>query len=173
MTNYIYEKVIKAKGGDKYCLEEIIQIFDPLISKYSRLLDGEDTKQDLSLHLIIVINKIPIKNNCFKKDKFIVGYIAKSIKNEYIRLSKLKNKKDSNETEINLDIEIEYKKFDSDFELIDLLNILNERQSTIMKLIYIDNLSVSEVANHMEISRQAVNQVKNRALNKIRITYLT
>ncbi|MFU7517668.1 helix-turn-helix domain-containing protein [Clostridium sp. HCS.1] len=71
----IYEKLIKAKNGDRYCLEEIIKIFDPLISKYSRLLDGEDTKQALSLHLLIVVNKIPVEYDYLKKDKIIVGYI--------------------------------------------------------------------------------------------------
>jgi len=173
MENYIYEKLIKARDGDKDCLEEIIKIFDPLISKYSRLLDSEDTKHDLSVHLIRVINKIPIKKDYFNKDKFIVGYIVKSIRNEYIRLSKLKNKKESNETQLNLDIEMGYEKFDSDIELIDLFNKLSKMECNIMKLIYINRLSVSEIANDMEISRQAVNQVKNRALNKIRNIYLT
>ncbi len=173
MEKYIYEKIIKAKNGDENCLEEIIKIFWPLISKYSRLLDGEDTKQDLSLHLIEVINKLPVEKDNFNKDKFIVGYISKSIRNEYIRLSKLKNKKYNNETQLNLDIEIEYRKSDSDFEVLDLFNKLSRKEANIMKLIYINKLSVSEVAESMKISRQAVNQSKNRALNKIRSTYLT
>ena len=168
----IYEKLIKAKNGDRYCLEEIIKILDPLISKYSRLLDGEDTKQALSLHLLIVVNKIPVEYDYLKKDKIIVGYISKSIRNEYIR-SKLKNKKDSNETELKLDIGIDSEKFDSNIELLDLFNKLSKKEYKIMKLLYINNLSISEIANLMKISRQAVNQCKNRALNKIRSIYLT
>ena len=136
MEKYIYEKVIKVKNGDGNYLEEIIKIFEPLISKYSRLLDGEDTKQDLSLHLMEVIKKIPIEKDNFNEDKFIVGYISKSIRNEYIILSKLKNKKDNNETHLNLDIEIEYKKSESDVEVLDLFNKLSRKEASIMKLIY-------------------------------------
>lgn len=173
MENYIYEKLIKAKNGEKDCLEEIIKKFNPLISKYSRLLDGEDTKQDLYLHLVKVINKIPIKQDYFDKDKFIVGYIVKSIRNEYIRLSKLKNKKESNETQLNLDIEIEHESSYEDIELIELFKKLSKSEYNIIKLICMKGLSVSEIANYMGISRQVVNQCKNRALNKIRNTYLT
>lgn len=144
-----------------------------MISKYSRLLDGEDTKQALSLHLLIVVNKIPVEYDYLKKDNIIVGYISKSIRNEYIRLSKLKNRKDSNETELKLDIGIDSEKFDSNIELLDLFNKLSKKEYKIMKLLYINNLSISEIANLMKISRQAVNQCKNRALNKIRSIYLT
>ena len=137
MDKYIYEKLIRAKEGDKDCLEEIIKIFDPLISKYSRLLDLEDTKQDFYLHLIRVINKISIEKNNFNNDKFIVGYIVKSVRNEYIRLSKMKYKKESNEVQLNLDIEIENEKFDSDIELIDVFNKLSKMEFNIMKLIMV------------------------------------
>lgn len=76
MGNDIYEKLIKAKEGDNNCIEEIIEMFNPLISKYSRLLDGEDTKQDLSLYLIMVVYKIPINKEYFFEDEFIVDYIV-------------------------------------------------------------------------------------------------
>lgn len=76
MGNDIYEKLIKAKEGDNNCIEEIIEMFNPLISKYSRLLDGEDTKQDLFLYLIMVVYKIPINKEYFFEDEFIVDYIV-------------------------------------------------------------------------------------------------
>ena len=34
-----------------------------------------------------------------------------------------------------------------------------------MKLIYINYLSISEVADYMGVSRQAINQAKNRAID--------
>jgi len=173
MGDNIYNKLKKAKNGDKYYLEEIIKLFNPLISKYSRLLDGEDTKQDLSLHLIKTIDKISINKECFFEDKFIVSYISKSIRNEYIRLSKVKYKKILNEVQLNTEIEIGYENFVSEIEFLDIFKVLTENESYIMKLIYIYYLSVSEVANHMKISRQAVNQAKNRALLKIKNVYMT
>ncbi|MFU7517667.1 sigma-70 family RNA polymerase sigma factor [Clostridium sp. HCS.1] len=72
-----------------------------------------------------------------------------------------------------MDIGIDSEKFDSNIELLDLFNKLSKKEYKIMKLLYINNLSISEIANLMKISRQAVNQCKNRALNKIRSIYLT
>ncbi|NKF05376.1 hypothetical protein J1C67_14925 [Clostridium gasigenes] len=46
-------------------LEEIIDIFNPIINKYSRILYREDTKQDLIVFSIELINKIRIDNSNF------------------------------------------------------------------------------------------------------------
>lgn len=172
MNNSIFKRVVSYRKGDNEALLEIIEVFNPLLSKYSRLLDGEDTRQDLIIHLISVTSKINLHNKEFCKDKVIVSYIAKSIRNEYIKLSKKKNKTILNESELNLDIEVAYDGFESEFELLDFFKILSEKEAYIMKLIYVYYLSVSEVSDYMKISRQAVNQAKNRALKKIKNVYL-
>lgn len=105
------------------------------------------------------------------KDKVIVGYIAKSIRNEYIRLSKKKNKMILNESELNLNIEVAYDGFESEFELLDIFKILSEKEAYIIKLLYVYCLSVSEISAFMNISRHAVNQTKNRVLKKIKKIY--
>lgn len=173
MENIIYDKLIKIRNGDKESLEEIINIINPLISKYARLLDGEDTKQDLIVYLIKLINKIPINKESFFESNAILGYISKAIRNEYIKLSKNIDKKRLNEIELNLDMEIGYEDLESEMEMLDLFNILTEKEAYIMKLIYVYYLSITEVADFMKISRQSVNQTKNRALNKIRKLYLS
>lgn len=173
MSNEILKKVMNYRKGDNESLLKIIEIFNPLLIKYSKLIDGEDTKQDLIMHLISVINKIKFDNKNLCEDKMIVGYVAKSIRNEYIRLSRKRNKILLNELELNLDIEIEYDGFDSEFEMLDTFKVLSEKEAYIMKLIYVYYLSVSEVSDYMKISRQAVNQAKNRALNKIKNIYLS
>lgn len=124
------------------------------------------------IHLISVINKINLHNKDLCKDKVIVSYIAKSIRNEYIKLSKKKNKIIVNESELNLDIEVAYDGFESEFELLDIFKILKEKEAYIMKLLYVHCLSVSEISTFMNISRQAVNQAKNRALRKIKKIYI-
>jgi RNA polymerase sigma factor (sigma-70 family) len=172
MSNEIFKKVMNYREGDNESLIKIIELFNPLLIKYSKLLDGEDTKQDLIMHLISVVNKMKFDNKNLCEDKAIVGYVAKSIRNEYIRLSKKRNKILLNESELNLDIEIEYDDFDSEFEMLDTFKVLSEKEAYVMKLIYIHYLSVSEVSDYMKISRQGVNQAKNRALKKIRNMYL-
>ena len=151
---------------------DIIEIFNPLVSKYSRLLDGEDTKQDLIIHLIKLVNNMPIDNKNLFEDKNIVGYIAKSIRNEYIKLSKKRNKININEMELSLEIEISHEKSESEFEILDMFKVLTKKEAYIMKLLYVYYLSVNEIADYMKISRQAVNQSKNRALKKIKELYL-
>ncbi|WP_253199777.1 hypothetical protein [Clostridium gasigenes] len=49
-------------------------------------MNGEDTKQNLIISLIRIVDTISINNSW--KDKALLGYISKSLKNEYIRLSK-------------------------------------------------------------------------------------
>lgn len=172
MSKKIIGKVKKYRNGDSDSLIEIIDLFNPILIKYSILLDGEDTKQDLIIHLIKVLNTAKFYDENLCEDKLIFSYILKSIKHEYIRLSKNKNKISSNEMELNLDIEIAYDGFENEFELLDMFKILSEKEAYIIKLIYIYYLSVSEVAEYMKISRQAVNQAKNRAIKKIKNLYL-
>ena len=50
---------------------------------------------------------------------------------------------------------------------------MTEKEEYIMKLIYINYLSISEVADYMGVSRQAINQAKNRAIGKLKKVYLT
>lgn len=172
MSIDIMKKVIKYKQGDNESLLKIIDVFSPIIDKYSRLLDREDTRQDLIVHLIKVMEKIDLHNDNFCKDKIIVSYIAKSIRNEYIRLSRIKTRRAINETELNLDLEIAYEGGDLEFELLDTFKLLTKKEAYIMKLIYVYCLSTSEISQYMNISRQAVNQAKNRALKKIREIYI-
>lgn len=173
MEKGIYEEVLKYRSGNIESLEKIINIFSAIINKFSRLLDGEDTKQDLIMFTINVINNMSLQNKSFFEDRIIFTYISKSIRNEYIKLSQKSEKIKINEKEIDLDIEIGYEEFESELEILDLFKILSDKEGYIMKLIYVHYLSISEVADFMMISRQAVNQTKNRALKKLRETYLS
>ncbi|MBE6053281.1 MAG: sigma-70 family RNA polymerase sigma factor [Clostridium sartagoforme] len=89
----------------------------------------------------------------FCKGKVIVSYIAKSIRNEYIRLSRIKSRRAINETELNLDLEIAYECGDLEFELLDTFRLLTKKETYIMKLIYIYCLSTLEISQCMNISR--------------------
>ncbi|MBU3208014.1 N-acetylmuramoyl-L-alanine amidase, partial [Clostridium algidicarnis] len=60
-----------------------------LINKYSRLLEYEDTKQELSLTLIKVLQRIRIDKGNFREDKYIISYINKSIINRGVKTTNL------------------------------------------------------------------------------------
>lgn len=80
--------IIDAKNKDIESINKLLLIFKNIINKYSRQLDGEDTKQDLSLFLIKLIDNIDITSASKYNDKQLLSYISKSLKNEYIKLSK-------------------------------------------------------------------------------------
>ncbi|AJD92887.1 RNA polymerase sigma factor, sigma-70 family protein [Jeotgalibacillus malaysiensis] len=52
-----------------------------------------------------------------------------------------------------------------------MMEVLSEKEAFIIDCIYISFFSVTEVAHYMGISRQAVNQSKNKALQKIKTLY--
>ena len=72
-------------------------IFENIINKYSRKLNGEDTKQDLYVFLIKLINNIDELTIINYEDKQVLSYFSKSLKNEYIRLSKKNDIEKSNQ----------------------------------------------------------------------------
>lgn len=165
----LYDQLIVAKTGDANYIEEFINLFSDIINKYSRKLDGEDTKQDLNILVLDLINKIPINKLNFYEDKAILAYISKALRNEYIRLSKKNSKITSNEIHINEDINLIYEEQSYDIEIIDILKDLTVKEQTILKMIFIEGFTVSDVSEYMKISRQAINQSKNRAIRKLKV----
>ena len=87
MGNTIYKNIEEYRNGNKEIFKEIINVFNPLINKLSKSINWEDTRQDLLLHLLEIINKLPEENK-FEDDRAIFAYISKALKYEYIKLSK-------------------------------------------------------------------------------------
>ena len=89
MNKELIFKIIDVKKYNKdESILDILAIFDNIINKYSRKLNGEDTKQDLYVFLIKLIKNIDELTIINYEDKQVLSYFSKSLKNEYIRLSK-------------------------------------------------------------------------------------
>lgn len=67
---------------------EMLRRFAKLLNKYARLLNYEDAYNDLMVFFLESLLSDNMKKLIGKPDAVIVHYIAKTIKNEYIRLSK-------------------------------------------------------------------------------------
>ena len=81
-------KIIDVKKNNKdESMLDILAIFDNIINKYSRKLNGEDTKQDLYVFLIKLINNIDELSIVNYEDKQVLSYFSKSLKNEIGRAS--------------------------------------------------------------------------------------
>ena len=167
-------KIIDVKKNNKdESMLDILAIFDNIINKYSRKLNGEDTKQDLYIFLIKLINNIDELSIVNYEDKQVLSYFSKSLKNEYIRLSKKNDRRKNNEDYNCEDRVWGYNFIESNIEVVDSIKNLNNYEKKIIKMVVLNGYSVSEVAKKTGKSRQAISQVKNRAISKLKKVYLT
>lgn len=167
-------KIIDVKKNNKdESMLDILAIFDNIINKCSRKLNGEDTKQDLYVFLIKLINNIDELSIVNYEDKQVLSYFSKSLKNEYIRLSKKNDRRKNNEDYNCEDRVWGYNFIESNIEVVDSIKNLNNYEKKIIKMVVLNGYSVSEVAKKTGKSRQAISQVKNRAISKLKKVYLT
>lgn len=176
--NYSFEDmVMEAQKRNKDTIMELVRMFQPLLKKFASYLNYDDAYDDLQLGFIEMILSISIPRMKSTDDAFFLSYIKKSVYCNYVKLSKSKNEYNANNiimsqlTTAQIEMNVEPKTAITDQYLVmeaeSLKNILTsvERQ-VIYQLFYLNN-HVGEVAACMKISRQAVNQTKNRALKKL------
>jgi RNA polymerase sigma factor (sigma-70 family) len=167
----IFNLVASSKMGDENSTLIIVEKFSPLLNKYCRKLKYDGSKTDLIISLLETLRNMPIyRNNEFKNDGCIVGYVNTSIRHKYIALSKKNCLIVNRETILNANIVGENYSSGLDDKLFvyELLDRLTGFQKQIIKNIYINNISESDLARQMHVSRQAINKTKKRALNNLR-----
>ena len=167
-----------AKSGDEAAMIEILDRFDNLIRKYVRLLNyDEDCRSELVLKLIVLVkNEINIDKMRKDDDSAIVKYISYAIRNHYISISKAYCQIRDNETaydqETFVDLLEDNLQYSEDFEhgmFMDILRSeLTEREFICVRMIIIEGWTAEVVAKKLGVSKQAVNQCKLRALEKIK-----
>lgn len=170
MQSSLYELVKKYYLGNTEITMILINKFNPLIRKYSRKLNYDGADTDLTIHLMEVLNTMPIKNPIMKKDKYLLGYIGKSLRHKYIKLSKKYCNIYGNELQLNEELLQISDNIDIENHIIvkHLLEKLPSLQEKVLSEIFIKGYKVSEVAKKLNISRQAVNKTKNRALKNLK-----
>lgn len=169
----IFKIIDVKKNNNNEGILDILAIFENIINKYSRKLNGEDTKQDLYVFLIKLINNIDELTIINYEDKQVLSYFSKSLKNEYIRLSKKNDREKSNQDYNYEEIVWGHNLIESNIEVLDAIKNLNSYEKSIIKRVVLNGDSVSEAAKKTGKSRQAINQVKNRAISKLKKVYLT
>jgi len=176
----IIDDIIKIQSGDGDSTLKFIEKFNPILKKYAYSLYYEDAYDDLLVDFTELLFNISIEKIQNKDDGCMISYLTTSIHNSYIKkLIKIKQMRNftiysdltekelyyidsltsTNDTYIN-----------TDFDL--LKKILTNPEFIIIKMIFYEGYSVTETANANGITRQAVNQMKNRALKKLKITFV-
>lgn len=165
--NTLYEAVLLSQKGDNDATMQVINKFRPLIKKYSYKLNYDDAEADLTAFLIKIIKKLPVNKNLdMRNDGCIVNYIHKSLTFQYFYLYKKVHQINSMEICLEMDISIEddFSQIENSIMLEKLLEVLPEKQKTVIKGIYIENRKQSEIASELKVSRQAIYRIKKQAL---------
>ena len=174
------ELIISAQTSNQDAMYEIVTKFSPIVDKYTRRSNNdEDIRSDLILHLIETVYNIDLSIFRIPNDYALINYISNALYHKYIFLSKkrsnIRSKENHFETE---DIE-EWLGIDesgtTDIDNVLLINILRKeltkREYDCTTLMIIEGLSSAEAASILGISRQTVNENKNRGLKKLKKIY--
>lgn len=171
-----------AKENDENAMLEIIEKFRPLINKYFKnSYYNEDVKSALVLKLIEVV-KIELKFDSLREqnDGALVNYIVSSLYHQYLGICGKNTTKSNMELTCEDDVLISFidmNKFyneqnTEDAILFELLRtILTERELDCVYHIIFMGYTAEELSKKWHITKQACNQCKRRAFDKIRRYY--
>ena len=173
MNNSVLKMYINSfKNQNSEIFSLILRAFRRLINHYALLLKSEDDRQELNLFFIELLFSIDTEKFASDNSNGLSRYIAVCIRNKFIELSKKKQKPDFDNIRFCEDYCMANDdNFELKFEISQLLNFLTDKQKQVIFYRYYCNYSDNEISEIMGISRQAVNKIKNRALNVLRILY--
>ncbi|MBQ4547562.1 MAG: sigma-70 family RNA polymerase sigma factor [Oscillospiraceae bacterium] len=170
MKNSLLTKIIDAQKNHEEDLVQLINDFTPLLKKYATKMNGEDAFADLRLEFIEIILGINAEKFSNYVEPQILSYIKISVHNAYIKLSKRKCEYENNTFPVE-DIRDEIEKSHCDeYEnvfLEDLKKYLTENEFDVIYKHFFCGLTINDIALIKGVSRQAVNQVKARAIKKL------
>lgn len=155
--------------NDKNTMLFILNQFDPLLNKYAYKLGYEYAKSDLTVFFIetlYVIKKIGLKN-----EGQAINYLIKSLKNQYIKLSKNNSQLINHELPVNILYDIPSNDFNESLEasiiIKNCMKKLTPLQYDIINELYLKDTPAVEVAKKHSCSKQAITNIKKRALQKM------
>lgn len=170
-------KKIELAKKEEEALNQLLSDFLPLNQKYACLLGYQDALSDLQFDFIMLIINFKVETFYPKKDAYVLAYIAKSVRNAYIKRAKaicayrkhyIVISSLSDEDDNLLDrIAFTHDNY-SEIDLQELKNILSKQQFKIIYHLYFLNETSKEVGQALGISRQAVYKTKTKALEKLR-----
>lgn len=177
MPAEIHKQILDYQGGDANAALELVEKFKPLIKRYAFFLHREDSFEDLQRFFALNVENMgyePLVFNGWCHRHSLHSQFGE--KRIYIALSKQKAKERGTSylEDATLPQALEYAQKTSTCDqydqltLQDLHKVLNEYEFAIVYAIYFEQRSVAEVARQKHKTRQAINQTKIKALQKIK-----
>ena len=169
-------KVVLTKNCDEEATLYIINMFEPLINKYTKLMRyDEDFRSDLILHLILLLRNMDLDRMNCANDYAIIKYISTSLYHRYIYLSSrsahngITDSYDDEALDTWLQPDCTFENTVNDILMNEAIEeLLSEKEYACIKLTVIEGLTSTEAASRLGITRQTANESKLRALKKIR-----
>ncbi len=159
------------RSGDQNAILPLLKLFEGLIYHYKTKCLMEDICEELNAFLIELLGKINLEGFKKQSGNGLQRYIAVSIGHEFIKLSKEYDRKKAIHT--SLDRDMGYTPDLCQGEILrETLSVLTPRQQDVMIYKYIYKYSDIEIGKSLNISRQAVNQIKNRSVEILKGVYI-
>lgn len=180
MSVELFKSIQSYQNGDTSAAWYMVQKFTPLLKHYAYLVCKEDAFEDLQCAFLSLLKNLPLDKLTSREDGAIINYIKKSVRNAYISISKDKAKEeivdyiDDLPTPAIAVFNKRNSQLDSHESLIqsDMRAVLTENEYNVLYRLYFEQQSVSEIAIHMNKTRQAINQTKMRAIEKLRQAWI-
>ena len=162
--------ITEYRKGDRNAVLPLLKQFEGLIFHYKAKSNIEDICEELTAFLLEMFDKINLGLFENQEGDGINRYIAVSVGHKFIALSKEHDKNRAFQTIAERDTGYTADLCQDEI-LRETLSVLTPRQREVILYKYIYLYSDSEIAESLNISRQAVNQIKNRSVGILRETY--
>jgi len=173
MENITLLKLIKRfRSGEMEAYTAVYNSYKDLIRFFSCKIGDEDSAQELNVFLLELLYSLDTEKFLPDLSDSINRYIAVCLRNKYIALSK------ENQVYTEMTALLDEQKIlctNSAYSacfIKESLNFLPVRQRTVILYRYVYGYSDNEIAQLLNISRQAVFKLRNRALATLRKLYL-
>lgn len=168
MCNRELMSIVKEiKNKDMSRFGELYDAFAGLIRHFEIKLGYDDAGQELTVFLLELVYSLNTERFSSDDSDILKRYIAVSVRNKYIALSKRKNRIEHESGEL-YDCIACADEFEGSFTLKEAMNNLNERQRAALTLRYVYGYSDTEIAEKLGITRQSVNRLERKGLSVLR-----
>lgn len=170
----IIKHIIRAKDDDQALLQ-LIDGFQPLLRKYTRKLGYDDAYQDLQFAFIKTIYHLQSIDFKGKDNQSAKAYIKRSVISAFLQIIRKNNHRPPELVESSLsdkqcdEMEEKSAYYDS-YDGLDEYGLkcyLTEKELDVLYHTIIKGETSQSIANKEHVSKQAINQIKNRAIKKI------
>ena len=173
----LMDQIIQAKQGSQADMLSLLQQFQPILKKYGRKLWGEDGLEDMTAAFLQVIHDMKPEQIRCRAEGAVVQYLVQSVRHAYERLQRERMRQPAIAFSLNemeeQDSLLALAKEDSAekqrfSDLVKGCPRLTEKETYVLEQVYYWGYTAAELAPGMGTSKQNVNQIKLRALGKLR-----